>query len=211
METSTPTRDRIIQILRQSRGSTLADLRHELGLSPSALRQQLIILERDGFVHKSLLRGRSGRPPIVYQPADAARSVSDSFTVLLAAVFKTVAAQAPERFAQVIEDLANRLAVQHGQIAQIPDVEARIRAALGVLFDATAGADVTGDGRQYEVILRACALIPVAKEFPGLCAVTRQLLGTLVGADVTQLESIVRGDARCLFRLVLPDGHRPGD
>lgn len=198
-----------MEILRHSGGSTLADLRRDIGLSPTAIRQQLTLLERDGLVHRALVHGRPGRPPIVYQPSPAAGPPSgESFTALLGAVFKSMRDQAPDRFEQMLEDVANRLATGHSHIARLPGEEARIRAALAILFDATAEAEVSGGGRDYAVVLRTCSLVPVAREFPSLCAITRRLLGTLVGADVTQLESIVRGDPRCLFRLTIPGGAR---
>jgi len=203
--TPSPTRAQIMQILSRDRRSTLTDLRREMGLSPTALRQQLTLLERDGLVQRALVRGRPGRPPIIYQPTSAAGPASEeSFAALLSAVFKTMEEQASDRFGQMLEDVASRLAAEHRHIARIPSVEARIRAALAVLFEVSAGAEVNGGGWEYEVILHTCSLLPVAQEFRSLCAVTRRLLGTLVGADVTQKESIAQGGPRCRFRLTLP-------
>lgn len=196
-----------MQILRRSRGSTLADLRREIGLSPSGIRQQMTLLERDGLVRKALVHGGPGRPPIVYQPRSTATPASgETFAALLSAVFASMEELAPDRFGQMLEDAANRLAAGHSDIARLPGEEARIRAALAILFDVTAEADVSGSGPEYQVALHSCSLVPVAREFPSLCAITRRLLGTLVGADVTQLESIVQGDPRCRFRLALPGG-----
>jgi len=205
MITSSPTRSQIMEILSRDRRSTLADLRREMGLSPTALRQQLTVLERDGLVRRALVRGRPGRPSIIYQPTSAAGPASErSVAALLSAVFKTMEEQASDRFGQMIEDVAGRLAAEHRHIGRIPSAEVRVRAALAVLFDASAGAEVNGDGREYEVILHSCPLLPAAQEFRSLCAVTRRLLGTLVGADVTQLDSIAQGGSRCRFRLTLP-------
>jgi len=210
--TSSPTRAQIMQILSRDRRSTLTDLRRETGLSPTALRQQLTLLERDGLVQRALVRGRPGRPPIVYQPTPAARATSEgNVATLLSAVFRTLEEQASDRFGQMLEDVADRLAAEHQHIARIPSVEARIRAALAVLFDVSAGAEVVGSGWEYEVIIHRCPLLPAAREFRSLCAVTRRLLGTLVSADVTQLESIAQGGPRCRFRLTLPGAASTSD
>lgn len=183
----------------------MSDLRREIGLSPTALRQQLTLLERDGLVQRALARGRPGRPAIVYQPTTAAGPGSEEgFAALLTAVLRTMEEQGPERFGQILEGVATRLAADHGRIARIPHAEVRIRAALAVLFDVADEAAVTGGGREYEIVLRTCSLLPVAQQFRGLCAITRRLLGTLVGADVEQLESIAQGAPRCRFRLTLP-------
>lgn len=204
MIATSPTRTRILKILDRGRGATLADLRREMGLSSTALRQQLIVLERDGLVRRALVRGRPGRPAIVYQPASpSGQGPEASFATLLSAILETMEARAPEQFEQTLGEVAARLAAGHTDIARIPDAEARIRAALAVLFDVAGDAVVTGIGRDFEVVLRTCALLPAAEQFPGVCAITRRLLGALVGANVTQLESIAQGAPRCRFTLAL--------
>ena len=67
-----PTGAEILRFLDHTGGCTLEQLVRRTGLSRSALRQQLVLLERDGLVHRALIRGRTGRPPIFYQPGSAA-------------------------------------------------------------------------------------------------------------------------------------------
>lgn len=197
--------------MRTSGGCTLYDLARQTSLSPSALRQQLTLLERDRLIQKGQVRGRTGRPPILYQLMPTAEPVAhQSFMTLLSTVLRAVEEQGPEQLRRTVEAVASRLAAEHGEIRQIPDVEARIKAALAILFDASELGKVKRVGPAYEVALHGCRLAPVAREFGELCEITRRLLGSLVGAEVEQRESILWGDPRCSFVLKMQPGVRVG-
>lgn len=198
------TRTDLIRLLRQHGGATLNDLQRATGLSRSALRQHLTVLERDGLIQEQLVRGKTGRPPIVYQLAPAGRGSPQGYATLLAAVLRAAGDQGQEQLDRIVEAAVAQIAAQHQDIARIPGDEARIRAALAVLLgDAEAG-DVRRVGPDYEVILRTCPLDPAAMEFHELCDISRRLLAALVGAEVEQRESIVRGDPWCSFLLKIP-------
>ncbi|MDQ6931259.1 MAG: helix-turn-helix domain-containing protein, partial [Candidatus Eremiobacteraeota bacterium] len=54
------TRGKIVAELRQRHSASAVDLAQAFGLSPNAIRQQLVILERDGLVEeRSVRRGRT--------------------------------------------------------------------------------------------------------------------------------------------------------
>ncbi len=54
------TRGRIVEELRRRRTASAVDLAQLFGLSPNAIRQQLVVLERDGLVlERSVRRGRT--------------------------------------------------------------------------------------------------------------------------------------------------------
>lgn len=198
---SSSTRAELLHLLRRARGCTIRDLIQATRLSPSALRQQLTLLERDGLIHKTLVRGRSGRPPMLYRTGPGDAGTPRSYAALLTALLHAVGAQDAVQLRRTAETAAARIAAEHPEIVRIADVEDRIRAALDVLFDAAGPADLTRRGQAYEVTLHDCALAPMAAESPLLCAITRRLLATLVGAEVEQRESIARGDPRCSFVL----------
>src|SRR3989304_6719771 len=62
-----PTRAFLVRLLQQRGGATVTDLQTTTGLSRSALRHHLTLLERDGFVRERLVRSGAGGPPIVYE------------------------------------------------------------------------------------------------------------------------------------------------
>lgn len=176
------------------------------GLSPSTLRQHLALLERDGFVHRGVARGRAGRPPIVYATTPRAQPpATETYVTLLSSLLRAVTAQGPDQMKRTVDAVAARLAAEHQDVARIPDAAARIRAALGVLFDSSEPGEVRRTDDGYEVSLYACRLAAIARDFREICDITRGLLASLVGADVVQRESILWGDPRCSFVLTIPE------
>lgn len=198
------TRTDLIRLLRQRGGATLNDLQRATGLSRSALRQHLTVLERDGLIQEQLVRGKTGRPPIVYQLAPAGRGSPQGYATLLAAVLRAAGDQGQEQLNRIVDAVATQIAAQHQDIARIPEAEGRIRATLAVLLEDAGAGEVRGIGSDYQVILHVCPLAPMATEFNEICDITRRLLCWLVGAEVEQRESIVRGDSRCSFLLKIP-------
>ncbi len=199
---SLPTRTHLIHLIRERGGATLRDLQQATGLSRSTLRQHLTILERDGAVRERLLRGRAGRPPIVYEPSPASpQRALESYAAIVGAVLRTAGVQGARRARRIAEDAAAQIARRHGDILALPSLEARISAALGALLEDARTAEVRPVVGGYEVVLRDCPLLVQAAEFPGICHITRELLHRLVGAAVEQRAWMLRGDACCSFLL----------
>src|SRR4051812_39255092 len=63
--------DILNQLLECKAGATLAELTKVLGLSRTAVNQQLVSLEKDGFVCRSTPRRTAGRPQHVYVLTEA--------------------------------------------------------------------------------------------------------------------------------------------
>ncbi|MDR7426533.1 MAG: winged helix-turn-helix transcriptional regulator [Armatimonadota bacterium] len=197
-----PTRSQLLRIIRERGGVTLRDLQQATGLSRSTLRQHLTILQRDGAVRERLLRGRPGRPPIVYEPSPAApRRALESYAAILGAVLRVVGGQGTHQVRRIAEAAAVEIARRHAHIATLLSLEDRITAALGALLEDARTAEVRPVGRDYEVVLRDCPLLALAGELPQICGITRELLHRLTGATVEQRRWMLRGDPCCSFLL----------
>lgn len=194
-------RDDILRQLPASGGVTIRELARRVGLSPSALRQHLSALERDGLVDRRVVRGRPGRPAYAYRRASGASRAPADASRLLGTLLRVVGAQGPQRLAETVDAVVGALEAEYGAIREIPDPGARIRAAASVLFNAEGRAQVRATGDGYEVSLSRCSLIQAARESPACCEIARRLLARLSGAGVEQRESLLRGDPRCLFVL----------
>ncbi|MDQ7843969.1 MAG: ArsR family transcriptional regulator [Armatimonadota bacterium] len=210
-----PARTEMLRYLTASGPSTLKDLVAATGLSPSALRQHLMLLERDGLISRQVIRGRPGRPPIVYaatpqRPPVPEPPTPETYATLLASLLRGIRTQGPDQMRRTIQAAAERLAAEHPEVAQIPDPEVRIRAALGVLFDALPPAELRRMNGGYEVSLGGCRLADLARDFREICAIARGLLALLVGTEVVQRESVLRGDPRCVFVLAAPERRPSG-
>lgn len=196
-------KDDILRRLPSAGGRTVRELATAVGLSPSALRQHLASLEREGLVEKMAVRGRPGRPAFAYRRAEPSAGPADP-SRFLGVLLRVVESLGPDRAAEVVDGVVGALESEYRAIEQIPDPGARIRAAVSVLFDGEGRSQVRIATDGYEVSLRRCPLLPAARESPACCEIARRLLARLSRAEVEQRESLLRGDPRCLFLLRVP-------
>jgi predicted ArsR family transcriptional regulator len=130
-------RDDILRHLPATGGRTLRELARRVKLSSSALRQHLIALERDGLVHRAVVRGRPGRPAFVYRRVTPSVALAPAGPVrLLSALLRVLEAQGPQRVGEAVDAVVAALEGEYGAVGQLADAGARIRAAAAVLFNA---------------------------------------------------------------------------
>jgi len=197
-----PTRERLIELIRDSGGCTISDLQARTGLSRSTLRQHLAHLLRAGTIRGTLDRRPTGRPPRVYRLKTAGATVPDTYHAFLEALFASMHAEGREAVEAAFHQAAARLAEAHPEIGRLPTLPARIDAARRLFFGSDAGA-VERTEAGYQFSISTCPLAMLSLEFADLCRVTRLVLGALVGTDVEQSEWIIRGDPRCTFEVRL--------
>lgn len=197
-----PTRQRLIRLIRESRGCTISDLRTRTGLSRSTLRQHLGAMTRQGVVEGQFVRRATGRPPLVYRlTAKGELAAPETYAAFLHALFAGMHAEGRERIEALFQQVAEQVAAAHPEIRKLPDVRERMEAARRIFFgeaDST-GTGVTEDGLQFS--MHTCPLAPLSMEFGDLCCMARQALSNLVGREVEQSEWIIRGDPRCTFEV----------
>ena len=85
------TRGKIVGALRERRSASAFDLAEQFGLSPNAIRQQLVILERDGLIAgRSVRRGRT-KPTVEYSlTQEASRYFPQRYDKMLNAVLREI-------------------------------------------------------------------------------------------------------------------------
>lgn len=197
-----PTRQKLVRLIRDSGGCTLADLRQRTGLSRSTLRQHLGRMSRDNVVHSFLVKRPSGRPPLMYRLTPQAELASpETYVTFLRALFGALRGQGQDRLEGLFEQIAQRIAAQHPEIRTLPDAESRLDAIRRVFFHDVETTEIEKTPTGYQFSMYACPLAPVALEFRDLCCVTRSLIHDVVGGEVEQSEWIIRGDPRCTFEV----------
>src|ERR1700684_114594 len=85
------TRGKIVGALRDRRSASAFDLAELFGLSPNAIRQQLVILERDGLVAGRSVRRGPTKPTAEYSlTAEAERFFPQRYDKMLNAVLREI-------------------------------------------------------------------------------------------------------------------------
>jgi DeoR family transcriptional regulator, suf operon transcriptional repressor len=197
------------QLLEHRSGATLEELTKAVGLSRTAVNQQLFSLEKDGFVCKSTPRKTAGRPRHVYVLTDAGANLfPKQYSWFSRMLVETLRQQVGAgQVSQYMYDLGVKLSA-----ALIPRLVGknrteRINEIVKIMnetgFVARTFAAASGD-KLPRVECRNCVYHDLSKDYPEVCRFDIGFLSGLMGAEVEHQACMQRGGDVCQFRFIPP-------
>ncbi|HKO58688.1 MAG TPA: winged helix-turn-helix transcriptional regulator [Thermoanaerobaculia bacterium] len=198
----------ILAALKRQGCATIAQLADELELTGEAVRQQLLQLQRDGWIESKIdraahERGRTGRPATTYSLTDAGdhlfpKSYDALGVAMLDAVANELGPEATKRMLGRVCD--DRVAQVAPAIRGLPLAD-RVEAlkSLYIFQDPYMEAEKTEDG--FRLVERNCPFYNVAMRRPAICSISVNALTRLLGVRVEREERFQAGDGRCVFRV----------
>jgi predicted ArsR family transcriptional regulator len=198
------TRGKIVGALRERHSASAFDLAALFGLSPNAIRQQLVVLERDGLVSgNSVRRGRT-KPTVEYSlTPEADRYFPQRYDKMLNAVLREIrSAGGDDAVKLVFERIGRRSAERLDAAVHDKTDEDRIAALVSVLR----ASGVTADMQKTEtgtIVLHehACPYASVVAENPEACSAIHTILDVVVPGKAQQTESLATGGTECRFEI----------
>ncbi len=201
------TRQQILDFLRARRAGSIRELGDHLELTPTGVRQHLTILEREGLVLSREVRGRVGRPALVYSLTEAGEdSYQKRYDRLSNALLDALSApRDPENGAGFAERVARPLADPWRAELALLQPEQRVSAACGILGDQDVLADWEREGEAADEVFllheRTCPFPEVARHNPAICEIDEAFLRSLTGLHVSLIGCQLDGAAHCTYRL----------
>lgn len=196
------TRGKILAALRGSRG-TAFELAERFGVSPNAVRQQLLILERDGLVTGHPVRRGKTKPTLEYTlTAKAEEYFPQQYDRMLNAVLREIRAAGGEPAVQAVFDaIAKRSATKLKETVGALEPDARVAALTTVLRQRGVQADVDLVDGRYVLREHNCPYSKTVQEHPELCSVIHTMIGEVLPGETRQVESLATGGAECRFEI----------
>lgn len=197
------TRGRIVEELRRRKTASAQDLAHHFELSPNAIRQQLVVLERDGLVvEKSVRRGRT-KPTYEFSlTSDGEKLFPQQYDKMLGAVLREVKEQFGEDgVARVFDGIAKRTVAKAKARVNAPDTQGRVAQLAEVLREGGVVAEYSLIDGGYALYEHNCPYSEVVKDYPEMCSVIHHVLDETVGGQHVQTESIATGGTQCRFEV----------
>lgn len=197
------TRGRIVEELRRRKTASAQDLAGHFGLSPNAIRQQLVVLERDGLVlEKSVRRGRT-KPTYEFSlTPEGEKLFPQQYDKMLGAVLREVKEQFGDSgVSAVFDGIAKRTVAKAKQRVTASDTQGRVAQLAEVLREGGVVAEYSLIEGGYALHEHNCPYSEVVKEHPEVCSVIHQVLDETVGANHVQTESIATGGSQCRFEV----------
>ena len=197
------TRGKIVDALRSRGAASAFDLAAEFALSPNAIRQQLVILERDGLVvGKSVRRGKT-KPTHEYSlTTQADRYFPQAYDRMLGAVLREVRInQGDAGVAQVFAGIAKRTVGKIAPALEGKSTLERLEAIADNIRASGVSVDVEEHGETIVLREHNCPYASVVSEHPECCTVIHSMLDEVISPEVKQTESLATGGAECRFEV----------
>jgi predicted ArsR family transcriptional regulator len=197
----------ILRALKRQGATTIAMLAAELQLTGEAVRQQLLQLQREGWVEAKIARGaepgRTGRPATSYSLTETGDHLfPKSYDLLNITVLDAVSDElGPEALKRVLRRVyEQRVALTEPSLRGLP-LERKVDALkdLYVAHDPFMQSE-PADG-DFRLIERNCPFYNTAMRRPALCSVSVNALTRLLGVRVRREEKFQLGDGRCVFHV----------
>ena len=179
------TRSRVVELLRRG-PTTLDELVNELGLTRTAVRLQLAVLERDGSVERPGVRRGRTKPAHVYQLTGAAEQrLSRAYIPVLTQLLHVLSDRlSSAEFDSVMRDVGRELLAEHPRPRGT--LRARADAASELLNELGGLTDVSEEGHDLMIRSHGCPLAAAAVHHPETCNAMESLVSEFVGAAVRQ-------------------------
>ena len=197
------TRGKIVAELRERRTASAVELARAFGLSPNAIRQQLVLLERDGLVEERSVRRGPTKPTYEFSLTSAAEGLfPQQYDKMLGAVLREVRQQSGvEGVNKIFAGIAKRAAEQANARTTHDTPEGKLAAVTARLRENGVSVEYNLIDGGFELHEHNCPYSNVVTEHPELCSVIHHVLDDVVGGTHRQTESLATGGKACRFEL----------
>jgi predicted ArsR family transcriptional regulator len=197
------TRGKIVTELRRRGSASATDLAREFGLSPNAIRQQLMVLERDGLVAETPVRRGPTKPTYEFSlTPDAEKLFPQAYDRMLTAVLRELRSQFGNAGVEQVFDGLSRRAIERARArVTASDPEERVAQLTEMLRRSGVVAEYSLIDGGFAVHEHNCPYSSAAKEHPEVCQVIHHVMDETIGGEHVQTESLAHGGKECRFEL----------
>lgn len=197
------TRGKIVSELRRRGTASATDLARSFGLSPNAVRQQLMVLERDGLVAEKPVRRGPTKPTYEFSlTTEADKLFPQAYDKMLSAVLREVRSQFGTAGIERVFDGLSRRAVERARLAvTAAEPEQRVAQLTEMLQKSGVVAEYSLIDGGFALHEHNCPYSSAAKEHPEVCQVIHHVMDETLGGEHAQTESLAHGGKECRFEL----------
>ena len=197
------TRGRIVAELRRRGCASAADLALAFGLSPNAVRQQLVLLERDGLVLERAVRRGPTKPTLEFSLTKEADGLfPQRYDRLLASVLREVRSRfGDSAIGEIFEGISKRAVARAKHAVTASGPEERVSQLTELLRRDGVIAEYSLIDGGFALHEHNCPYSEVAREHPQMCQVVHHMIDETIGGELQQTESLATGGKECRFEI----------
>ncbi|MGZ4777563.1 MAG: helix-turn-helix transcriptional regulator [Thermoanaerobaculia bacterium] len=197
----------ILRALKRQASATIAQLAEILQLTGEAVRQQLLQLQRDGWIEarvdRAPERARTGRPATTYNLSAAGDHLfPKEYDLLNVSMIDAMSEELGiDAMKKVLGHLANEKVSAAKSRLQNMTLEQKITSLKSWYLEDDPYMDTEKQGGDFRLVERNCPFYNTAMRRPSLCSVSVNALTKLLGVRVRRDEKFQDGDGRCVFHV----------
>ncbi len=195
----------IVEILQRHGPLSIKEIEERVGVTKTAVRQQLTSLMADGMVDTRLVREGVGRPHYVYLLTEKAREVfADYCDELVLSLYEELLAEVgPAQVAVLLDRVGSRLATKYDQQLHGSRLGERVRSLASVMDDKGILNDFHSTSSGFVLKSYNCPYHELAQEHREICQMEQTMMAEVLAADVELTQCMMDGHRGCEFT-VLP-------
>jgi predicted ArsR family transcriptional regulator len=197
------TRGKIVAELRKRGSASAADLASHFGLSANAIRQQLVVLERDGLVAETAVRRGPTKPTLEFSlTAEADALFPQRYDRLLASILREIRREYGDAgVGRIFKSISSRAVARAKTTVTGGKPEERVAQLTDLLRHDGVVAEYSLIDGGFALHEHNCPYSAVAKENPEMCSVVHNMIDETIGGTMEQTESLATGGKECRFEM----------
>jgi DeoR family suf operon transcriptional repressor len=200
-------RAEVLRIVQRQGSVSVKELEAAMGVTTTAVREQVAHLLREGFLQATRVRGDIGRPYYVYALTAKAQELfpKDYATLAQLLLEETLAMNGTEGLRALLNRVSRRMGEKLQDSTQVSELSQKLLglvAAMGATGMEVSMVSVESSGG-FVLKAHSCPFFDVALNHREICEMEQEMLGELLGPGVTvDLASrIVEGACACDFHV----------
>jgi predicted ArsR family transcriptional regulator len=210
MTTTSPVsvRPAILEQLKLEGALTVAQLAERLGVTESAVRQQISLLEADGLLAFQDQKGRRGRPQRLYRLSAAGdEQFARTYASLAESLLESVRDRlGPEAVETAFDGRREQMEAELRPLVRASELRERVGQFAEAMATRGYMPTVAEDERGMTFTWHNCPVARIARQFSQPCAQEIRLIESLLGERVVRETCIAKGDSACRYRVVAAEG-----
>jgi len=199
-----PTRNKIIMLLNRAEHQTVAELSQQMDITPMAVRQHLMALERKGIISYVAKKYGIGRPVFLYSLTSKAKSqfpkaYSTFIRDVLAAIGELEGKEKIDRIFRLRKE--RQVEEKKKALSKTRTFNEKIRTFARLLDEEGFMVEVEDGTRKVMVKQFNCMLSDVASEYPQACKHELDFYRDLFGRDVERSQCQREGAPCCVYEI----------
>ena len=206
-------RNRILNLLLQSKQATVEQLSRDMGLASATVRRHLDILQRDNLVAYDQVRKKTGRPEHRYHLTEGGQEfLPKGYNLLLAKLLYKLSGLSSEELASrsggdllrmLFQEMAKESAGSSAGEAKA-SFDKRLERAMVVLREEQFQPLLEEGPDGLRLKLHNCHFRSVAMAHPSVCEYDQYMLSCILGTKVVRDNCITGGDQGCCYLVSRP-------